>query len=75
MNFSLVMTSREYARNSVKIEITNESNVKNVLLSAKLHVATFLFDACFEYVCKRCFDINGKDPMFAWDVAKVDGQL
>jgi hypothetical protein len=57
------------------IEIINESDVKNVLLSAKLLVATFLFDACFEYVCKHFFDIIGKDPMFAWDVAMVDGQL
>jgi hypothetical protein len=58
------------------IEIINESNVKNVLLSAKLLVATFLFDACFEYVCQHFFRYYWKkDIMFAWDVAMVDGQL
>lgn len=41
-------------------EIINESNVKNVLLSAKLHVATFLFDACFEYVCQHFFRYHWK---------------
>ena len=37
---------------------------------------TFLFDACFKYVCEHLFEIIGKDPVFAGDVSKVDnGQL
>jgi hypothetical protein len=35
--------------------------------------ATFLFDACFKYLCEQLFDIIGKDPVFAaGDGTKVD---
>jgi hypothetical protein len=58
------------------IDIINESNVKGFLLSAQPLNATFLFDACFKYVCKHFFEIIGKDPVFVGDVSKVDnGQL
>jgi hypothetical protein len=57
------------------IEIINESNVKNVLLSAKLHVATFYLMRVSSTSLNTFFDIIGKDPMLAWDVATVDGQL
>jgi hypothetical protein len=58
------------------IDIINESNVKGFLLSAQPRNATFLFDACFKYVCKHYFEIIRKDPLFAGDVTKVDsGQL
>jgi hypothetical protein len=60
------------------IDSINESNVKEFLLfSVKPRNATFLFDACFKYVCEQLFDIIGKDPVFAaGDVTKVDdGQL
>jgi len=58
------------------IDIINESNVKGFLLSAQPRNATFLFDACFKYVCEHLFEIIGKDLVFAGDVSKVDnGQL
>jgi hypothetical protein len=58
------------------IDIINESNVKGFLLLAKPRNATFLFDACFKYVCEHLFEIIGEDPVFAGDVSKVDnGQL
>jgi hypothetical protein len=59
------------------IDTINDANVKEfLLLSAKPRNATFLFDACFKYVCEHLFEIIGKDPVFAGDVTKVDdGQL
>jgi hypothetical protein len=59
------------------IDKINDANVKEfLLLSAKPRNATFLFDACFKYVCEHLFEIIGKDPVFAGDVTKVDdGQL
>mmetsp|Transcript_7707 Transcript_7707/g.14065 ORF Transcript_7707/g.14065 Transcript_7707/m.14065 type:complete len:102 (+) Transcript_7707:1331-1636(+) len=39
------------------------ANVKNLLLTAKLHDASFLFDACFKYVCES-FAQLGSDPEF-----------
>ena len=49
-------------------------NVKNFLLSAKLYDATFLFDACFKYVCQHFVQL-GSNPEFAVDIIKVDEQL
>ena len=54
------------------IENISDVNVKSFLLSAKLHNATFLFDACFNYVCKH-FVRLGSNAQFAMDIINVDG--
>ena len=56
------------------IENLSLSNVKDFLLSAKMHGASFLFDACFKFVCKHFSDL-GSDPSFAGEIIKLDGQL
>ena len=47
-------------------------NVKPLLLSSKLHDASFLFDACFKYVCQHFVQLGSK-AQFAMDVINVDG--
>jgi hypothetical protein len=39
-----------------------------------MHGASFLFDACFKYVCEN-FSKLGSDPDFAEDIIKADRQL
>jgi hypothetical protein len=56
------------------IDNINESNVTDFFLSAKMHGASFLFDACFKYVCEH-FSKFGSDPDFAEDIIKADRQL
>lgn len=59
---------------AICMENITVANVKNLLLSAKLHDASFLFDTCFKYVCEN-FAQLGSDPGFAADIIKVDAQL
>jgi hypothetical protein len=56
------------------IESISVANVKELLLFAKLHDASFLFDACFNFVCDNFFNV-ASDLEFAGDIIKVDGQL
>lgn len=43
-------------------------NVKALFLSAMLHDAKFLFDACFEYICKHFHEIMLNEPQFGMDI-------
>ena len=56
------------------MDVIHERSVKDLLLSAKMHDATFLFDACFKYVCEH-FSEFGSDPDFAQDIIQADKQL
>jgi hypothetical protein len=46
-------------------------NVKNFLLSAKRLNASFLFDACFKFVCEHYFQL-ASDHTFALDIINDD---
>ena len=56
------------------IENIGLSNVKDFLLSAKLHDASFLLDAAFKFICKHFSEV-ASDPDVAEDLIKADGEL
>jgi hypothetical protein len=74
INFNLVMTSCEYARNSVLKSSMNQTSRTFSCRPSYLLPHFYLMRVSSTSV-NTFFDIIGKDPMFAWDVAMVDGQL
>lgn len=56
------------------IENIGTSNAKDLLLAAKLHDASFLFDAAFKFVCEHFADV-AEDPDVAEDLIKADREL
>ena len=64
------------AKQNARIENISRANVKDLLLSAERLEATFLFDACFDYVCAN-FAVICSDRAFARGVLMDfdEGQL
>lgn len=56
------------------IEIINETNVKDQLLSSKLLGASFLFHACFKFASKHFIDL-ASDLEFVGDIINADPHL
>jgi hypothetical protein len=74
INFNLVMTSCEYARNSVLKSSMNQTS-RTFSCRPSYMLPHFYLMRVSSTSLNTFFDIIGKDPMLAWDVATVDGQL